>query len=546
MKCIRTILSVFALVLACVLWTSCDELGLKLDWGQQDTPSDETGKDEDSGGSDGGNDGTDDDKPVVKADEFVILFTNDFHSQIEPYEGYRGGIKRMKALVDSVRKAEPNVLLADAGDFVQGTYYFSLLDGIVEMKIMDALGYDVRTIGNHEFDKKMPGLGNMLSWSSVTTVATNYDFSNTLLSSQVLPSTIVEVGGRKIGFIGLNVRLESLVDPMACEGVLWQNAVDVADSEALKLRSAGAEMVIALSHLGFYDNTRYYYDKGFVMNTSEIDMVIGGHTHTTLRTPCYVTNLAGRSVPIGQTGSKGLNLGYTKVRFNSDGSLSFTYRLIPVNSRLDDRIDAVFSSMIDTYTDQLSGQMSEVLGYSPNTLYKSSPESELSNIAADAIVWMAKKYYDVDADVSIYNWGGIRSNLPSGNVTLGDVYEVFPFDNVLSILTMKGSDMRTFFAHVAYDGGLPINSAVRLVIKNQAVESVTIHGEPIDDNKIYTVATVDYLVNTGRYGFENALTRKDTPDIVRDYYGEYIKYLASLNSKGHIIVPIDGRIVIVN
>jgi hypothetical protein len=111
---------------------------------------------------------------------------------------------------------------------------------------------------------------------------------------------------------------------------------------------------------------------------------------------------------------------------------------------------------------------------------------------------------------------------------------------------MRGSDLRTFFAHVADDGGLPINSAVRLRIKNREVESVTIHGEPIDDNKIYTIATVDYLVNTGRYGFGNALTRRDTQEIVRDYYGEYLKYLASQNLRGQIIIPIDGRVVIVD
>lgn len=533
MRLLKSFVSAFAFVLASIFWVSCDEL--VLDRGQHGTPEDEAGKDD-----------LGDDKPSGKADEFVILFTNDFHSQIEPYDNYRGGIKRMKALVDSVRNAEPVVLLADAGDFVQGTYYFSLLDGVVEMKIMDALGYDVRTIGNHEFDKKMPGLGNMLSWSSVTTVATNYDFSNTLLASRVQPSVIIDAGDRKIGFVGLNVRLESLVDPIACEGVVWQNAVNVADDEARKLRSAGAEMVIALSHLGFNNDDRPYYDKGLVMNTNNIDMVIGGHSHTTLRTPFYATNLAGRKVPIGQTGSRGLNLGYAKVRFDKDGSTSVTYRLIPVNSRLDDRIDAEFSAMIDIYSEQLSGEMSEVLGYSPNTLWKSSPESELSNIAADAIVWMAKEYYDIDVDVSVYNWGGIRSNLPAGNITLGDVYEVFPFDNVLSILTMRGSDLRTFFAHVADDGGLPINSAVRLRIKNREVESVTVHGEPIDDNKIYTIATVDYLVNTGRYGFENALTRRDTQEIVRDYYGEYLKYLASQNLRGQIIIPIDGRVVIVD
>ena len=189
--------------------------------------------------------------------EFVILFTNDFHSQIEPlgkeetYNADRGGIKRIKALVDSVRAAEPHVLLADAGDLVQGTYYFSLLNGVVEMMILEELGYDVRTLGNHEFDKKMVGLGDMLALSSVPVVTSNYDFSNTILSSMVQNSIILEAGGAKVGFIGLNVMLRNLVDPTACEGVEWQNAINVADKEAQKLREAGADMVIALSHLGY-------------------------------------------------------------------------------------------------------------------------------------------------------------------------------------------------------------------------------------------------------------------------------------------------------
>jgi 5'-nucleotidase len=178
----------------------------------------------------GQGDGTDDpegsdDPEEQKKKEFVILFTNDFHSQIEPlskeetYNADRGGIKRIKVLVDSVRNAEPAVLLADAGDMVQGTYYFSLLNGVVEMMIMDELGYDVRTLGNHEFDKKMVGLGDMLALSKVPVVATNYNFSKTNLADYVLPSTIIEARNVKVGFIGLNVRLQNLVDPTACEGV---------------------------------------------------------------------------------------------------------------------------------------------------------------------------------------------------------------------------------------------------------------------------------------------------------------------------------------
>ena len=172
-------------------------------------------------------------QPQPENDEFVILFTNDFHSQIEPlgkeetYNAGRGGIKRIKALVDSVRAAEPYVLLADAGDMVQGTYYFSLLNGVVEMMILDELGYDVRTLGNHEFDKKMVGLGDMLSFSDVPVVATNYDFSNTALADRVLTSVMVDAGALKIGFVGLNIRLLNLVDPTAYEGVEWQDAVNV-------------------------------------------------------------------------------------------------------------------------------------------------------------------------------------------------------------------------------------------------------------------------------------------------------------------------------
>ena len=295
--------------------------------------------------------------------EFVILFTNDFHSQIEPlgkeetYNADRGGIKRIKALVDSVRAAEPHVLLADAGDLVQGTYYFSLLNGVVEMMILEELGYDVRTLGNHEFDKKMVGLGDMLALSSVPVVTSNYDFSNTILSSMVQNSIILEAGGAKVGFIGLNVMLRNLVDPTACEGVEWQNAINVADKEAQKLREAGADMVIALSHLGYEKTDEVYYDRGIALNTKHIDMIIGGHSHTFLNYPDYVTNLDGEKVPVVQTGSKGICLGYAKIKINKEGKPSFTYKLIPVKSHLDAKIDPAFSDMIDVYSATVTEKM---------------------------------------------------------------------------------------------------------------------------------------------------------------------------------------------
>ena len=484
----------------------------------------------------------------VKENEFVILFTNDFHSQIEPlskeetYNADRGGIKRIKALVDSVRTAEKTVFLADAGDYVQGTYYFSLLNGAVEMKVMDEIGYDVRTVGNHEFDKKVSCLYDMLTWSNVPVVASNYDFSSTSLANRIEQSMIIEKNGIKVGFIGLNVKLDNLVAPSACEGVEWQNAINVADNLAKDLRDRGADIVIALSHLGYEKNsTATYYDRGMAMNTKHIDMIIGGHSHTFLNYPDWIQNKNNVSVPVVQTGSKGICLGYAKIKFNEDGKPSFTYKLIPVKNHLDKKLDPEFSSIVDEYTASVSYKMEEVIGNCPQAIRKGTPESPLYNLTGDALIWMAKEYMDVDADVSLYNSGGLRAEISAGDLTIGDVYAVYPFDNVLSIVTLKGSDLKTMFNYVASSGGLPVNSGVKLVISNKKVKSVTVNGKAIDNNKTYTVATIDYLVELERYGFENAVSRIDAPEIIRDYFVGYFRHLAQQN-KGKITASKDGRV----
>ena len=541
----------FRIWVLAVLWGLVPFVGCE----RPEIPGDTTEKPDNSGngGGDGssnsGNSGSDGGQVQPQGKEFVILFTNDFHSQIEPlskeetYNADRGGIKRIKALVDSVRTAEPAVLLADAGDFVQGTYYFSLLNGVVEMMAMEELGYDVRTIGNHEFDKKMTVLGDMLALSSsVPVVASNYDFTQTSLSTFVRNSIIIPTGNVKVGFIGLNVRLQNLVDPTACEGVLWQNAINVADAEAQKLREQGADMVIALSHLGYEKTDEVYYDRGIAMNTRHIDMIIGGHSHTFLNYPEYVTNLDGEKVLITQTGSKGICLGYAKIKLDDNGKPSFTYKLIPVKNHLDKKLDPAFSDMIDTYSAAVTAEMEKVIGTCPQAIRKGTPESPLSNLTADALVWMSEEYYGVKADVALYNTGGIRAEISAGDLTVGDVYAVYPFDNVLSVVDLKGKDLKKLFEYVASSGGLPINKEVRMVITSGGkVKSVTVNGQSIDDNKTYTVATIDYLMNLGRYGLENATNRRDASEIIRDYFVAYFRHLAQENG-GKITASKDGRI----
>lgn len=546
----RPIKFITALIISLITFSTvgCDDFTFDITGDPTDTGTPEEGSN--------GENNTEEEKPdeqepdVQKETEFVILFTNDFHSQIEPlskeetYNADRGGVKRIKALVDSVRNAEKTVFLADAGDFVQGTYYFSLLDGVVEMKIMEQLGYDVRTVGNHEFDKKMNGLLDMLTWSNVPVVASNYDFTLSCLANRVETSMIIEKNGIKVGFIGLNVKLDNLVAPSSREGVQWQNAINVADQEAQQLKDKGADIVIALSHLGYeQESSSAYYDRGIAMNTRNIDMIIGGHSHTFLNYADYVTNQDNESVPVVQTGSKGICLGYAKIKFDKNNRPSYTYKLIPVKNHLDNKLDPEFSDLIDEYSGSVKYKMEEVLGYCPDAIRKGSPESPLYNVTGDALVWMAKEYMDVNADVGIYNSGGLRAEISAGDLTIGDVYAVYPFDNVLSILTMEGKDLKKLFEYIASNGGLPINSGVKLVISNRAVKSVTLNGKVIDDNKTYTIATIDYLVELGRYGFENALSRSDSPQIVRDYFVEYFRHLAEQNN-GRITARTDGRITI--
>lgn len=483
------------------------------------------------------------------ADELVLLFTNDLHSQIEPldpastYNAGRGGVARIKVLVDSVRAAEKAVILADAGDFVQGTFYFTCLSGDVEMNVQKEIGYDIRTIGNHEFDKKLPGLNRMFSQNDVVTVSSNYDFSATLLSDKVREAAIIETAGLKIGFIGLGARLEGLVDPVACEGVVYSYPWENADRLAAELKEKGADLVIALSHLGYNAKSdAKYYDMGFAMNTRNIDFIIGGHSHTFLNKEVYVTNLAGNQVPIVQTGSRGVCLGYMKIKMDRTGKDRFSYRLIPVDSRLDSRIDPEFASVLEDYSEKLKMTMEEVLGRCPETLRKGTPQGLLGNWATDALTEICQETFGVKPDMAICNNGGLRAELPAGNVTRGRIYSIFPFDNKLTLLEMKGSVLLQLFEAIAQRGGEPVSAGVQLRIKNGKVSSVTLNGQKIDAEKTYKVCTLDYLSNSDHYCLGKCLSRKDGDEFIYELMCSHVRKLAA--SGRTVTASYDNRIIV--
>ncbi|HLW49787.1 MAG TPA: metallophosphoesterase [Sphingobacteriaceae bacterium] len=246
----------------------------------------------------------------------TILHTNDVHSRIEPFpmDGSRnqglGGAARRATLIDQIRKEQRNVLLFDAGDTVQGTPYFNLFGGKLEMDLMNKMGYDAATFGNHEFDNGLEKLADMVQHAKFPFLVSNYDFSSTPMEGLSQPYRIFSKGGLKVGVFGLGIELDGLVDPVLCQGVKYNYPVAVANEMAGRLKQdLKCDLVICLSHLGYQYRDNKVSDTVLAANTSGIDLIIGGHTHTFLPEPEQVKNLSGGITTINQVGFGGINLG---------------------------------------------------------------------------------------------------------------------------------------------------------------------------------------------------------------------------------------------
>lgn len=247
--------------------------------------------------------------------KLVILHTNDTHSQIEPFGEQAGdnkgkaGLARRATLIKEIRKQYPNVLLLDAGDFIQGTPYFNMFGGELEVKAMNQLGYDVVTLGNHEFDNGVEFLSKMLQNAKFDIVSANYDVSNTVLKNQIKPYVIKNINGIKVGIIGLNVRPNGLISDKNFEGIRFLNPIDEVNRYAKILKEdEKVDLVIALSHLGYQSDSQFS-DKKVAAGSRNVDIIIGGHSHTYLPEPVEVKNMDGQPVMITQSGSKGMNVG---------------------------------------------------------------------------------------------------------------------------------------------------------------------------------------------------------------------------------------------
>ena len=257
----------------------------------------------------------------------TILHTNDVHSHIDPFpSGHSrfpnlGGVSRRAALIEAIRRENPNTLLLDAGDIFQGTPYFNFYGGELEFKLMNKMGYLAATLGNHDFDNGLNGLLAQLPNAEFSFLCANYDFSNTVLDGYIRPYEVYVMDGIRVGVFGLGIQLKGLVLEELYGETTYLNPVEIGQDMARTLREVErCDLVICLSHLGHaYSDPTRMSDQVLTAGTDQIDLVIGGHTHTFMEKAEIATNRTGEPVLIQQVGCYGINLGRVDFHFYPDG-----------------------------------------------------------------------------------------------------------------------------------------------------------------------------------------------------------------------------------
>lgn len=259
-----------------------------------------------------------------KFKRLIILHTNDMHSHIEPFADNdpkfpgKGGMAKRAALIEEIRKEEADVLLFDCGDIFQGTPYFNYFLGEPEIKLMNQMKYDAATIGNHDFDGGLNNLSEKMDLAEFSFINCNYDVKGTVLENKVVPYKIYEKAGLKVGVVGVGIKLEGLVDKKLFGDITYQDPIESVNKTVKVLKEKRCDLIVCLSHLGYDYKNDTVSDIRLASETADIDIILGGHTHTFLKEATKVDNKSGKKTIVSQAGWAGLILGRIDVQVNSE------------------------------------------------------------------------------------------------------------------------------------------------------------------------------------------------------------------------------------
>ncbi len=274
-----------------------------------------------------------------KTKRITILHTNDTHSHLDVFPQTdakfpnQGGAAKRATIFNKIKKENKHTLILDAGDMFQGTPYFNYYGGELEIKVMNMLHYDAGTIGNHEFDNGVNSLAEQIAKADFDIINANYDFTNTLMNGLTKPYKIFIKDGIKIGVFGLGVKLEGLVNKSEYGETVWNNPIEIAQDVTRILKDdLKCDLIICLSHLGYKysEQSQMISDLDLAAKTKNIDLIIGGHTHTFLEKPTVVLNAEQKEVIVNQVGCYGVRVGQIDFYFDEFKNKATTARVINV------------------------------------------------------------------------------------------------------------------------------------------------------------------------------------------------------------------------
>ncbi len=488
----------------------------------------------------------------VAARDLVILHTNDTHSLILPDSEGKGGVMQRKAIIDSVRKANKDVLLIDAGDKVQGSLYFKFFKGDVEYPLQQMLGVDISILGNHEFDNGLQALADKERTLKSERLSANYDFTGTPAEGLFKPYTVKNIGGKKIGFIGINIDPVSMISEPDYAGMKYLDVIKTANETAALLKNKKkCDLVVAVTHIGYTKANEKANDPELARASKDIDIIIGGHSHTLIdpsnpdKYPCIVENAEGRPVLIVQAGKSGKYIGQIRIdldKLKSSTPADFEYSLIEVTDRFpEDRLDPKIKNFLQPFTDSLNTVKKDIIGYAAQDFNYFGRTGLFPNWSADFGSWYGNLKLDSlrqndpsvpKLDFAIMNVGGIRNNIPAGPVSKGHIMDTFPFNNRFVIMQISGKDIIETMRVAAKKGGEAVSNEVRVVSdSNRNLKRVILDLKEIDPEKIYTVGTIDYIA----WGNDDLLSMSNGKWIFNDdveLCAAIIRYLTELTSLG--------------
>ena len=482
----------------------------------------------------------------ANAEHLVILTSNDSHSFVDPDFDGKGGMLRQMVLFDSVACAEKNVMRVHAGDAVQGSLYFSEFRGDVEYEMLNKMKFDVVIAGNHEYDNGMNDLAHYYKNVRAARLCSNYDFTGGVLEGIFEPYCIKEFGGKKIGFIGLTLKAAGMIVAANDETMKFFPIIESANKTAEMLKKEkGVDFVVMVSHIG-YDmaSSKLEGDVQVIQNSTDIDLVIGGHTHTVIdpakkSSPAWlIANKNGKMIPVTQTGNWGKYIGYIDI--DLDALKVVDYRLMPIDKRYDSRVNyPEISEFLAPYKNKVDSLMNREVGVSAKEMHRGL--GALSNWTSDAARDITAKLSGMKVDCAIMNKGGIRRSMPKGSVSEGIINSMYPFDNRLMVIELTGEQIMKSLEIMARRGGDATSSDLIVTFtKDKKIKSAKMNGKDIKAKKKYKVVTLDYLANGGDYmtPFTEAkhLFTDDVKACVR-----YLAFVEQLTREGKMIDAEDEK-----